>query len=365
MRWSPSSATSCTRLRRRCNAGTSSCWPVISPPQRRSSPKASETWSDRERRASGRRCSACAPTPCRGSGGPTTRSRQPSERKGSPSPMISRRWPGGGRRGHVRLPISVLTPTRSASRVQPSTSSSRPNRSIHRLAPGRASGTCWRAQAAPTRHSRHTVRPSLDSRGKGTFPRRNACAARSRRCAATARRLRASRPGRGVRPGRAGRELNPLRLQDDRALEPVEERDLGREDLPSRGWKIEPPNAIDLGELANATGPGWPLHLEGVAPRRRRIQIPAERPGDHGLPTSLPDLSELEHRVVRLLLPGLFGELATSDGNEFLPGIGLPLQDRPRSLVLLREERAAGVTEEDLEPPLAMAEQEDAGTEAR
>src|SRR5207248_10826148 len=156
--------------------------------------------------------------------------------------------------------------------------------------------------------------------------------------------VRSALPGWGGSPVRAGGETGP-----------------GPGGSPFARSGVEPPDAIDLGELANATGPGWPLHLEGVAPRRRRIQIPAERPGNHGLPTSLPDLSELEHRVVRWLQPGLFGELATSDGNELLSGIGLPLQDRPRSLVLLREERAAGMTEEDLEPPLAMAEQEDAG----
>src|SRR5205814_336634 len=82
-----------------------------------------------------------------------------------------------------------------------------------------------------------------------------------------------------------------------------------------------------------------------------------DRPGDHGLPTPLPDLSELEHRVVPRLLPGLFGELAASDGEQLLSGIGLPLQNRPRSLVLLREERAAGMTQKDLEAPLPFAAQ--------
>ena len=110
--------------------------------------------------------------------------------------------------------------------------------------------------------------------------------------------------------------------------------------------------------------PRRPLHLEGIAPSLRRIQVPGERPGDHGLSTPLPNLSELQHRVVRRLPPGLFGELAARDRGQFLPGIGLPLQDRPRSFVLLREERTARMTEENLEAPLAGSEQQDAGTDA-
>ena len=136
------------------------------------------------------------------------------------------------------------------------------------------------------------------------------------------------------------------------------------EDLGPRRLEVEPPDPVDLGEFAGTTGARRPLHLEGVAPCRCWIQIPGERPRDHGLPTPLPDLSELEHRAVRRLLPGLFGELAASDSGQLLSGIGLPLQDRPRSLVLLREERTAGMTKEDLEAPVPLAEQEDACAEA-
>src|SRR5439155_3645929 len=108
----------------------------------------------------------------------------------------------------------------------------------------------------------------------------------------------------------------------------------------------------------------WPLHLERVAPSRGRIQIPGERPRDDGLPAPLPDLAELEHGAVGWPLSGLLGELAASDRGQLLSGVGLPLQDRPGPLVLRREERAAGMTEEDLEARFPLAEQQDACTDA-
>ena len=40
-------------------------------------------------------------------------------------------------------------------------------------------------------------------------------------------------------------------------LEPVEERDLGGKDLRPRRMQVEPADAIDLTELAEATGPRW------------------------------------------------------------------------------------------------------------
>src|SRR5262245_45074420 len=80
----------------------------------------------------------------------------------------------------------------------------------------------------------------------------------------------------------------------------------------------------------------------------------------HGLPAALLHGAEGDQRTARLAAD-LLAKLALRRREEVLPRLGLALRDRPRALVLAREEGAAGVGEQDLETSLPTAVDEHAG----
>src|SRR5690606_31643113 len=88
--------------------------------------------------------------------------------------------------------------------------------------------------------------------------------------------------------------------------EAVEQGDLTLDELRAGGRRVEPLEAIDLGERRELAGPGRPLDLERVARRRRRVEVALDRPRPDHL-ARLADLAEIDRlavgqRVAELLL---------------------------------------------------------------
>ena len=100
------------------------------------------------------------------------------------------------------------------------------------------------------------------------------------------------------------------------------------------------------------SGPGWPFHLEGVAPGRRRVQVPDERPARPR--SSRPSAGS--HRARASCRPAARARSLRRTRGErrpcgSSPGSASPFSTDQDPSVLLREERTAGMTEEDLEAP--------------
>src|SRR3954447_10400279 len=74
---------------------------------------------------------------------------------------------------------------------------------------------------------------------------------------------------------------------------------LGVEDLAPRLVGVEPLGPIDLREVTLATAARRPLEPEGVAPQRRRIELPLRRPGLDHLAGLLADRAEVDHPLDR------------------------------------------------------------------
>src|SRR5690606_9730289 len=135
------------------------------------------------------------------------------------------------------------------------------------------------------------------------------------------RRKRSARPATARPPtsrkkpiAKSDSRLAPLRKL---LLQHVEEGRLRRVDLHARHLQIEKPCAIHLREALLSSRTRRPLHLEEVAPERRRIAVALERPGVHPLSAFQPNATE---RKVRALAreARFLGEFATCAGERVL-----------------------------------------------
>src|SRR5262245_60636684 len=143
------------------------------------------------------------------------------------------------------------------------------------------------------------------------------------------------------------REEGALRLADLRACELQ-----GKEE-----------RAVDLREPPPLSRAGRPLQLELVHGQRRVLRAVAlEGPRVHGLPAALLDGAERDQRIAGLAAD-LLAELAPRRREEVLPRLQLALRDRPRAVVLAREEGAARVGEQDLEAAFPAAVDQEAGAD--
>src|SRR3954471_12664323 len=128
--------------------------------------------------------------------------------------------------------------------------------------------------------------------------------------------------------------------------QPVEQLDLGADELASRLVEREPLSAVDLGELLAAPRARRPLHLEAVAAHRAGVEVAPRGPRRHLLAALLHDGPELDELVGGQPRAGLLLELAQGRHPRVFVGLVLALGDRPRTEVLLGPERAAGVHEQ-------------------
>src|SRR5690606_20207959 len=123
----------------------------------------------------------------------------------------------------------------------------------------------------------------------------------------------------------------------------LEQRRLGGEDLRARRRERKPLHAIDLGKGGAPARSRRPLDLESVAHERRGIAVAEQRPRVDALAALLDDVTERDERRV-VFGKGkarLLGELAARGRQRRLARIDEPLGNRPRALVLAREERPA------------------------
>ena len=150
-----------------------------------------------------------------------------------------------------------------------------------------------------------------------------------------------------------------LELSGQVVDQPVEEGQLGLDDLRAGEVEVEPGGPVDLRELLDAARPRRPLQLEGVAGDGIGVQVTLPRPDSEQLaPLHLAERIQPRcgHRAAELL-----GELAPGCSLAVLVRIVLALRDRPGAVVLLRPERAAHVTQQHLDPPARTAVQQDTG----
>jgi hypothetical protein len=75
-------------------------------------------------------------------------------------------------------------------------------------------------------------------------------------------------------------------------LKSINQLDLSRQDLRSRGFQIEPLGAIDFWKGFESAAPRRPLDLEAIAGQRRGVEVSFRAEGDHALAAALADLSE-------------------------------------------------------------------------
>src|SRR5258705_10175820 len=144
--------------------------------------------------------------------------------------------------------------------------------------------------------------------------------------------------------------------------QPLQQWNLGCEELLAGGMHREPGGAVDLGELLHPAAARRPFDRERVARDRVGVEVALHRPGGHALAVALADLAELERRAVRARGAELLGELAARACQRLLVGLAESLGNAPRARVAAGEERAARMDEQDLEIVAGATEQQDAGT---
>ena len=94
---------------------------------------------------------------------------------------------------------------------------------------------------------------------------------------------------------------------------------------------------------------------------RLRVGVPLPGPGVDHLPGLLPDGADVDRVDDRDGGAELFLELSARARERVLAVVVLALRDRPRPEVAVRPERAAGMHEQDLGPPVPHSVEEDAG----
>ena len=91
----------------------------------------------------------------------------------------------------------------------------------------------------------------------------------------------------------------PGRRAGQGGLEPIEERDLGRLQPAARLVELEPLDPVDLGERPDDPRVRRPLQVEGVAHRRRRVEVSLRSEADHELARLLGDLDRARSAALR------------------------------------------------------------------
>ena len=107
--------------------------------------------------------------------------------------------------------------------------------------------------------------------------------------------------------------------------------------------------AVDLRELGERTGAGWPLHAKRRARELRRIEHGLGREPVHDFSVFLLHRTELEKRTVHGK-SGFFRQLAAGRGEWLLVGLDLALRDGPGARVATAKDGAPGMREQHGEP---------------
>src|SRR5687767_7201694 len=141
----------------------------------------------------------------------------------------------------------------------------------------------------------------------------------------------------------------------------IQKRNLSLLQLEARVFNRKEAHFVDLGKGLELAGTDRPLGAEGIA----GVIVPLGRlalagPGVDDLAAFLPDRAEFDERP-RGSEANFFGELALCGEEEVFVRVGFAFGDGPMAIVLAREERAAGMREEDFRRAVAEAEQEEAG----